>query len=72
MTIIVSSGSSTTKEAQATTEIFSRVMNHHTERQKIDFVHFMALIRSRNLNIENFLFKINWNVFMIVSLNINV
>lgn len=65
LALAVYAGSNVTKEAAATVAVHSRVM-HGERSQNIDFVHFDAQIRSRNLNIQNFLFKINWHVFLTV------
>lgn len=65
---IIFTGSNVTSEARATPKILSKFMSEQSESDKIDFMHFVAQIRTRNLDVENFLFKINWNAFMTVSL----
>lgn len=34
---------------------------------KIDFIFLMTQIQTRNLKVQNFLFKINWSVLLTVS-----
>lgn len=40
---------------------------NQSEAQKTNFVYFMTQIKSRNLDFQNILFKINWSVFVSVS-----
>lgn len=69
ITTVIYSGSVTTKEAEKTGVILNNLMNdlEPNETQKIDFIYLMTQIRSRNLNIQNKFFKLNWNVFLSVS-----
>lgn len=64
-------GSSTTKSALLTAVILSGALSDINETQMLEFIYFTAQIRSRNLNIQNFLFVINWNVLLAVSLSLN-
>lgn len=68
--IILNAGSSLTEEAEKTGVIISKLVNESKcdLLQKVDFLFFMAQIKSRNLNVQNFMFKINWNVLLCVSL----
>lgn len=65
-------GSSLTKTASGTIVVISKVVNSPVlkEAQKIDLILFMAQIRSRNLDIQNIFFKINWSLFVAVSFHI--
>ena len=67
--VIVISGNSLTKEAQQTTMILGQILNAAgaNGKQKIDLIFFLMHANARNLNVQNFLFKINWKVFFTVS-----
>ena len=67
--LTIYAGSALTKEAEKTTLVIncSIAEVELTEAQKIDFVFFMSQIRSRNLNVQNIFFKINWRTLMAVS-----
>jgi hypothetical protein len=65
----ISAGSSTTKEGLKSQTLFSQVLSDDNldEMQKLDLVCFMTQIKSRDLNLQNDLFRINWSVLMTVS-----
>lgn len=69
--ITLNSGSSLTKEARATITVISKHeasgIKSAKESHKIDFIFFVTQMRSRNLQIQNDFFKINWNVLLAVS-----
>lgn len=67
--LVAYSGTVVSKAAKRTPKIISDLMNGSSvsESQKIDFIFFMTQIRSRNLNIENDLFTINWRLTLGVS-----
>lgn len=69
MISIVCIGSLTTSEAEQTSVILTKVSNEFLldDSQKIDFVYFLAKAKTRNLNLSNSLFDINWNIFVSVS-----
>ena len=60
--------SSLTDTANATVVTLSKLVatTELNEAQKVDFIFSMTQIRSRNLNIQNIFFKINWNVLLTV------
>lgn len=62
--IISHTGSITTEEAKMTSVITARILNSFDSRQ---LTRFLAQTKTVNLNIENALFKINWNVMTTVS-----
>lgn len=62
---IVLAGSYVTREAKATPKIMSTAIDS-SEAQQFILAAFMAQTRSRDLNIHNFLFVINWNAFLVV------
>lgn len=66
---VIYAGSSLTNEAKATAANFSKFMNEfvESENDKLDFIYLMSHLRSRNLNVENFLFVINWKILLAVS-----
>lgn len=69
--IPLNSGSSLTEEAKTTISVISKhkasEINLAKESHKIDFIFLITQIESRNLQIQNDLFKINWNVLLAVS-----
>lgn len=69
MILVVFIGNQLTNEAAITESIFIKSMaaNDALYHQKIDSIHLLAQIRGRNLAVQNFLFKIDWNVFIAVS-----
>lgn len=70
ITTVVFTGSITTAEAEKTALIYNKTtsLSELNENQKIDYIYLMTQIRSRNLNIQNIFFNLNWNVFLAVSL----
>lgn len=70
MTLMLYAANSVTHEAQASAVILSKSIDETSDTQKLNFVVFAAQTRSRNLNIQNFLFVINWNVFLSVRIKI--
>jgi hypothetical protein len=64
--IVVNSGNRTTKTAeQAKTAIFEHLDEVSIERdQKVLMI---MRVQSKNLNLQNDFFRINWNVFTTVS-----
>lgn len=70
VTFIVYAGSSATKEAAKTKICIGKLMNesHLNDSEKINFLYFMSQLCSRNLHLENALFKINWNVLLTVRI----
>lgn len=69
---VICAGSYTTKEAENTKIIIGKVISETVlnDSEKINFMYLMSQLRSRNLNLENVLFKINWNVLLTVSRSI--
>lgn len=63
-------GSALTSSAMNTSGIISKIMNEpfHDDSQKFELIYLMTQTRSRNLNVQNSVFVINWNVFLAVSL----
>lgn len=64
---IVLAGSYVTREAKATPKIMSTAIDS-SEAQQFVLAAFMAQTRSRDLNIHNFLFVINWKAFLVVRM----
>lgn len=66
---VIYAGSSATKEAERTKTHFSKVVNESilNDSEKINFLYFMSQLQARNVNLENALFKINWNVLLTVK-----
>lgn len=64
---IIYCASSTKKAAEKVSVIISRTMDDLNEAQRFKIFFFLAQARSRNLSIENFLFKINWTNYLTVS-----
>lgn len=66
---VVTSGSGLTKEAQRTAIVISKIINETacSESRKIDFIFFMSQIKSRDVNVKNNLFLINWKLLLAVS-----
>lgn len=64
-------GSSLATTATQTHQIISQAMNesHLTVYQKIDFISLLTQLRSRNFNVQNDIFIINWNVLLQVRQN---
>lgn len=63
----VVSGSRTTAEAEKTSKIISRIMNDCSVEETYEFKKFLMQVQTRNLNIRNVFFSINWNVLLTVS-----
>lgn len=70
--VSVHAGSALTSSAKDTSGIISKIMNEpfHDEPQKFELIYLMTQTRSRNLNVQNSVFIINWNVFLAVSIKI--
>jgi hypothetical protein len=64
-------GDSTTKEAQNVAEFLGKLMNTKQllNEEKLNLMFLMSQVQSRNLCIQNEIFKINWNVLLTVSMN---
>ena len=62
-------GSKVTATAKETLKIISQIVDQQkfSESEKIDFIFFMSQARSRDFDIQNDLFKINWSVLVTVS-----
>lgn len=63
------SGASTTKEATKTSIIVGRIMNQ-IRNDRADFQYFLSQIQTRNLNLQNIFFNINWSVLLAVSIKL--
>lgn len=67
--IVVFFGSSLTSEASRTVNVFSKFMSttnfYYTQKQ--DLVYLLSQLRSRKVEVRNFLFKIDWHVIVAVS-----
>lgn len=67
---MASTGSKLTAEADMTGIIVSKMLieiSEEDKRRRNDFVYFMTQIKARNVNVQNFMFRINWNVVLAVS-----
>lgn len=66
---VIYAGSSATNEAERTKTNFRKAVNESilNDSEKINFLYFMSQLRARNVNLENALFKINWNVLLTVK-----
>lgn len=66
---VVYAGSSATKEAERTKTNYGKVVNESilNDSEKINFLFFMSQLQARNVNLENVLFKVNWNVLVTVN-----
>lgn len=62
-------GSRLKTTATATGKIVTQMMcdGVFDQKQKTDFLFLQSQVRSRNVNVENFLFTINWNILLSVS-----
>lgn len=65
--VVIHSGNSTTSEAERTAKILGKMISESDYERYLDFKKFLTQIRTRNLNVQNIFFKINWNVFLTVS-----
>lgn len=68
--LVIFSASSMTKEAEKLAILVSKTLNECKFSDgllKIDFICFITQARSRNLNLHNHFFNINWNVLVTVS-----
>lgn len=65
--LLVHSGSSTTKEAARSSIIIGRIMNEQ-DADVAELKTFLTQIRIRNLDLQNVFFKINWNILLAVGL----
>lgn len=64
-------GSSTTEEAEKTPVILARIMSQTHEASNMACLrNLLSQIRTRNLNLQNELFRINWNIILGVSIKI--
>lgn len=68
-TIVVFFGSRLSSEAKKSEKIFSKFMSSSEfyETQKSHFVYLLTQMHSREMAVENFLFKLDWKVFIAVS-----
>lgn len=66
---IVKSGSDLTKEAETTAVVISKIMNEFqcSESQKSNFILLITQAKARNVNVQNIMFAINWNLLLSVS-----
>lgn len=66
---IVKSGNDLTEEAEMTSLLVSKIMNEfeHSESQKINFIFFMTQAKTRQINVQNQMFAINWQLLLAVS-----
>lgn len=61
-------GSSTTHEAEKTSAILARIMSQTHEESNVEVLrNLLSQIGTRNLNLQNALFRINWNIILGVS-----
>lgn len=71
MFVIVYCGHHATKEAERTKETFEELSRQNSSNysagDKIDLILLMTQVRSRDLNIQNVFFKINFKVLLTVS-----
>lgn len=65
--VVIHSGSATTCEAERTSMILGKLISESDYERYLDFKKFLTQIQTRNLNIQNVFFKINWNVFLTVN-----
>lgn len=63
---IIYAGSVVTKEVKTAVKNISKLMDDD-EAHYIDSVNFISQISARNLNVENFLFSLNWEVLLTVT-----
>jgi hypothetical protein len=68
ITSVVHAGSRTTRAGVKAQADFSRILNRKptSNDEKLELVHVLMQMKLRNLNFENNLFKINWNVLIAV------
>lgn len=68
--LVIFIGHRLTNEASATSSVLikSMAVNDKIYHQKVDSLHLLAQIRGRKVAVQNFLFKIDWKVFIAVSL----
>lgn len=59
-----SAGSSLTRKADDTKIVVATMINEEEidDSKKIDFIFFNTQVQSRNMSVQNDLFKINWNI----------
>lgn len=71
MTTVVFFGSSLTSEASRTATVLSKFMatSNFYYTQKQDLMFLLSQLRSRKVEVRNFLFIISWNVIVAVSLD---
>lgn len=67
--VMVHAGNITTKEAQKTQSIVARLMNK-PGYDVDDYKTFLSQMRTRDLNLQNIFFVVNWNVLLAVSENV--
>lgn len=69
--ISVSEGSRTTKAAEKTKVIVSKIVHRNqsltNQDGKVEFILLMTQIQLRNLNLQNCFFTIDWRVLLAVS-----
>lgn len=66
--IVVYSASKTTAEAKKTSIIVARLMNDCDDKETFGYSKFLSQIQTRNLNIQNVFFVINWSLLVMVKL----
>lgn len=65
--IVVFSTSKTTAEANETSVIVARIMNECDDVETYNCKKFLLQIQTRNLNIQNVFFVINWSLLLMVK-----
>lgn len=64
--LMIHAGSSVTREAEHTSVVVGRLMTK-SDDNAVSLANFLSQIKSRDLNVRNTLFKINWNILLAVS-----
>jgi hypothetical protein len=62
--VLVHYSSRVTTEANKTSEIIGKMMSESSYERRFELQIFLAQTQTRNLNIENKFFKINWSVIL--------
>ena len=67
MLVTVYSANSVTAEAKKMSPIIGKLMSECSRDDYFELKKFLSQIQTRNLNIQNIFFKINWNLLVVVS-----
>lgn len=67
MVVNVYSANSVTAEANAMSPVIGKLMSESSKDDYFELKKFLSQIQTRNLNIQNIFFKINWNLLVVVS-----